>query len=71
MGEKWFKEINNEMDSPQRLASHLPTIKCSDCGRDIDFSSIANHVCSAVLAGMCLPSTSIDALLLTVSQTTL
>lgn len=34
------------MERPPRIASHVPTIKCSTCGRDIDLALISEHVCT-------------------------
>lgn len=33
--------------------SFLPTIKCSDCGIDIEISQLADHVCAPSSVGKC------------------
>lgn len=35
--------------------SFLPTIKCSDCGVDIDISQLADHVCAPAPVGETTP----------------
>lgn len=49
------------MEPPLRNASFQTTVKCSSCAQDIELSSIAEHVCSALSNGQSASVTLVDA----------
>ena len=49
-GKRWQRS-NNNMNYPPRLASHVPAIRCSTCGREFDLLSMESHKCSKSTTG--------------------